>query len=207
MELYSLPDGEYCTELELVEYKRELMFKNVKHIVSVGFLITFFSLALWGSIEKDRKPVIFLSPLDKVATEALAMESTKSADIVPVEYVNNNTLYGGATWYGTGEDECIECGKHYDENGKLFYRMANGQILDDKAHTVACRMGKGNSCDQFPVGSTVEIENLDNNMVVIAKVTDVGGLRDGILLDLTKGTRDALNGDRTLKNIKVTKIK
>ena len=98
-------------------------------------------------------------------------------------------LEGMATWYGTGETECLGCRKDRI--------MANGQVLDDKALTVAC--GVGGSCKMFPLGSRVKIINTENGMTVYAVVTDTGGFQQGKyakmgrILDVTKAVRDRLN--------------
>ena len=116
------------------------------------------------------------------------------------------SLKGEASWYGTGEGECLGCAPHYNEDGYPYYVMANGEILNDSIKTVACRMGAGNSCDQFPIGSKVRIRNLENNMMTEARVTDVGGLRPGRIIDMSKKVRDSLNAFGNIQ-VEVTLIK
>ena len=81
------------------------------------------------------------------------------------------------TWYGASEEECLDCPKHFDENG-LYYLMSNGERLDDKKFTVAHRT--------LPFGTRVKFLRDDGDgggRVVEALVTDRGNLYD---FDLSK---------------------
>jgi rare lipoprotein A (peptidoglycan hydrolase) len=94
---------------------------------------------------------------------------------------------GIASWYGTGEDECLGC------NPRRI--MANGQRLDDDKKTAACSVG--GTCKTFPVGSRVRILNLENKMLTTALITDTGGLLKGTdkerSIDVSKAVKDAIN--------------
>jgi len=109
---------------------------------------------------------------------------------------NRPHLEGKASWYGTGENECMGCLKHYDENG-LYYIMSNGQRLDDNKATMAC--GVYNSCDMFPVGSKVLVQNVANGMFTEVRVTDRGSLMYGTpnvkIADLTKEVMKKINAE------------
>ena len=124
-----------------------------------------------------------LSPLSEVKIEKVeAVEEVK-------EY------FGEASWYGTGEGECLGCSENLI--------MANGQKLDDTKLTVAC--GLSNSCKYLNLGDKLLITNLDNSKQVIVVVTDKGGLRAGRLLDVSKAVRDILEFEG-LANIKFSII-
>jgi len=100
---------------------------------------------------------------------------------------------GEASWYGTGEKECLGCSKNRT--------MANGQKLDDSKFTVAC--GLKSTCKNWKMGTKIRIENLKNGKTVEAIVTDKGGLREGRIIDVSKAVRSALQFTSVAK-VKVT---
>jgi len=90
--------------------------------------------------------------------------------------------FGSASWYGTGENECLGCSKNRI--------MANGKKLDDNKLTVEC--GLKSSCKYLKMGTKILITNLDNLKQVEAVVTDKGGLREDRLIDVSKEVKRQL---------------
>ena len=90
-------------------------------------------------------------------------------------------LEGWASWYGTGENECLGC------NPERI--MANGERLDDNKKTIAC--------NHYPLGTKVLVQNLREDgtgMFTEAVITDRGGFgKYNRVADLSKAVRDAIN--------------
>ena len=130
------------------------------------------------------EPIISITPTPTLFPEAEAeVKARKEGKI----------LEGEATIYTDTIDGCLGCKPHYDENGKLYFIMANGERLDVKKRTVAC--GVGTSCKVFPVGTTVVVQNLENGMFTTAVVTDTGGFGKlyGRILDMTPAVANRIN--------------
>ena len=101
-------------------------------------------------------------------------------DVEAVEY--DERVHLGEKWYGTASyysiDGCVGC------NDRRI--MANGVRLDDNIATVAF--------NKLPLGSTVRIRNLKNDMIVTVEVTDTGGFeRLGRIADLSLKTKRMIN--------------
>ena len=78
---------------------------------------------------------------------------------------------GYASWYGS------------DEDGFSGKATANGEFFDPEQYTCAHRT--------LPLGSFVEVENLDNQKRTVLRVNDRGPFIKGRILDLSKrGARD-----------------
>ena len=95
---------------------------------------------------------------------------------------------GVASWYGTGENECLKCNKYYDEDG-LYYIMANGERLDDNRLTVAHKT--------IPLGTKIKFlrdEGDGSGLVVEAVVADRGPYVAGISWDFSKAVWSRLGG-------------
>ena len=95
---------------------------------------------------------------------------------------------GIASWYGTGEDECLGCRKFYDENG-LYYLMSNKERLDDDKLTVAHKT--------LPLGTKVKFlrdEGDGSGLVVTVTVTDRGPYVEGRSWDFSKAVWSRLGG-------------
>lgn len=98
----------------------------------------------------------------------------------PTTRVVSNTWIGKGSIYSRAG--CLGC--------SATLTMANGETLDDDAHTVAFNWA--------PLNSFVRITNLDNGMEVVARVTDTGGFNAlGRVIDITPGTNHALGGIKT----------
>lgn len=150
-------------------------------ILILIFLLVF---VLVSYFYQSNKPLI--SP---VAGNWMDIKVVK-AEEKPVEY------FGTASWYGTGENECLGCSKNRT--------MANGQRLDDNKLTVAC--GLKSSCKYLKMGDKILITNLDNSKQVEAVVTDKGGLRVGRILDVSKAVKSSL-GMKGIGKVKISIIK
>ena len=105
-------------------------------------------------------------------------------------YVSTYTAtYGG----------CLGCFKYYDSNGQLYYKMANGERLDDRNYTIAF--------NHLPLGTHVSLVNLSNSHSVAATVTDRGGFEEccNRIADLSLAVATSL-GTRTDKDLVEIKI-
>ena len=130
------------------------------------------------------EPLITITPTPTLFPEAEAeIKARKEGKI----------LEGEATIYTDTIEGCLGCKPHYDENGELYFVMANGERLDSKKRTVAC--GVGTSCKVFPLGTTVVVQNLENGMFTTAIVTDTGGFGKlyGRILDMTPAVANRIN--------------
>lgn len=101
----------------------------------------------------------------------------------------------GQFWEGTAS--------YYSKTGCLGCRadqsMANGEIFDENALTLAFM--------KAPLNSLVLITNTDNNLTVLAKVTDHGGFEPyGRIADLSLGLRNKIQG-KDLTPVKITLLK
>jgi 3D (Asp-Asp-Asp) domain-containing protein len=128
--------------------------------------------------------MVSITPTPTLFPEAEAEEKARK---------EGKILEGEATIYTDTIEGCLGCKPHYDENGRLYFIMANGEILDVKRRTVAC--GVGTSCKVFPIGTTVVVQNLENNMFTTAVVTDTGGFGRlyGRILDMTPAVASRIN--------------
>lgn len=171
---------------------------NKGRYFSTGRLIHFTLLSIFAIIavlaffkwDSERQPMY--NPL--IEGSVVLVKPAIAKEVVRREGLPSQRQ-GQASWYGTGEGQCLGCGSRMI--------MANGQKLDDTKNTVACRVG--DSCKQFPVGSKVKIINLDNMMTTTAWVTDTGGLRPGRILDVSIAVKKHLNM-AGLANVQVTRI-
>ena len=100
-----------------------------------------------------------------------------------------------ATWGG-----CLGCKKWYTPEGQLYYRMANGEILDDGNFTIAF--------NYLPLGSRVSLVNRDNARSVAATVTDRGGFEEccGRIADLSVAVANALAAKTDSSLIEISKV-
>lgn len=147
--------------------------------------------------DADERYKKLITPLPENAPEATP-EATKSAEPTPSptttpkpkQTSQTKVWEGKASWYGTGEKECLGC------HPEMI--MANGQKLDDTKHTIAF--------NRLPLGSKVRVYNVDNGLFVDATVTDTGGFeRHDKIADLTKAVRDAIGGKSTT-NVRIEQI-
>jgi len=93
-------------------------------------------------------------------------------------------IEGQASWYGATPEECLGCNPNFI--------MANGEKLDGKVKTIACAVGT--TCNDFPIGSLVEVINLENMMTTNARVTDTGGFaKYNRVADISKAVKGAIN--------------
>ncbi len=137
--------------------------------------------------------VVIVSPIPEepiatpTPTQAPELEAKEKAR------ENGKILEGEATIYYDTIEGCLGCQPHYDENGNLYFVMANGERLDSNRKTVAC--GVGTSCNQFPLGTIVVVQNVENGMLTTAEVTDAGGFGKlyGRILDMTPAVASQIN--------------
>ena len=98
------------------------------------------------------------------------------------------TNTGMASWYGTGENECLKCPKYYDENG-VYYLMSNRERLDDDKLTVAHKT--------IPLGTKIKFLNDrgdGSGHTVVATVKDRGPYVEGRSWDFSKAVWSRLGG-------------
>lgn len=155
--------------------------------------------------DNNRQPDLIVFEADKpmVASNlrvpnADAYEAPDPCELAVVECEDEHTYEsaswtGLATWYGTGEGECVGCSENVV--------MANGQPLDDTAFTCAFNYA--------PLGTRLRVTNLSNRLSTECLVTDTGGFtaakyaRNGQtrIVDLTKAVRDSLAAGGTTEVI------
>ncbi len=131
-------------------------------------------------------PAVIVSPIPEEET-VVTPTPTQAAELEAKEEARKNgrILEGWATFYEETIEGCRGCRPHYDENGQLYFVMANGQRLDDEAFTVAC--------NDFPLGTKVVVQKVDEEgggRIVTATVTDRHGAN--IVVDMTKAVRDSI---------------
>jgi len=99
-------------------------------------------------------------PPASIASTRTAMDGRSTSDAQP--YIEE----GMASWYGGNDD------------GFAGRPTASGEIFDPEQYTCAHRT--------LPLGSFVEVENLDNHKRTVLRVNDRGPFIKGRILDLSK---------------------
>jgi len=117
---------------------------------------------------------LVLSPFILVK-EAPTQEANSDLMQVEEQVEDKQTWVGKASYYSW--DGCVGC----DPNRI----MANGEVLDDNAYTVAF--------NELPLGTYVMVRNLANGQFVTAQVTDTGGFdKLDRIIDLTIAVKNAI---------------
>ena len=110
------------------------------------------------------------------------------------------SIRGYVSHYSAKWGSCLGCPPHYDEKGQLYYVTASGDRLDDNRLTIACT-------DDFALGSTLSLVNLDNLKSVSVVCNDRGGFNtpkyNNRIADLVPAVQKALGTvtDKTLVEI------
>ena len=126
----------------------------------------------------------YLEHMDRLQEENTELKRLNSS--FTEEHERQVGWTGEASYYSW--DGCIGC------NAERI--MANGEVLDDTKRTLAF--------NYLPMNTMVVIENLANNMITTARVTDTGGFTKlGRIADLSVATKNAINCEG-LCNIKLT---
>ncbi len=162
-------------------------------LLLIGAVVGVVIFLCWIYLPSGQKEI--LSPVgDGYSFDVPTPTPTVNKALTPDKY-----WVGVASWYGAGATECLGCRKYFDGN-TFYYVMANGQRLDDSKHTIAF--------NRLPLGTKVRIQNLDNNMMVDAVVSDTGGFEEpkyNKIADLTKAVRNALNASGNVR-VKIWRI-
>jgi len=175
------------------------MNKLKKHRSEIVWGLVVIFLVLCATCFKN-KQIVFRSP---VLIETISPASDNWAEVKMNEMiqealeekcpVSEPEATRGDKWVGIAsyysEEGCIGCPPHFDENGKLFYRTANGEVFNDENKTIAF--------NELPLGTIVRVRNLENNMIVKVPVTDRHGADNEKygwrIADLSLGTKKAIN--------------
>ena len=182
-----------------------IKFTNLKHYYKVSIwiskvslwfiLIVCFVIGAVMALKRLEKPKTIVSPVPEEPMITITPTPTlfPEAEAEIKARKEGKILEGEATIYTDTIEGCLGCKPHYDENGELYFVMANGERLDSKKRTVAC--GIGTSCEVFPLGTTVVVQNLENGMFTTAEVTDTGGFGKlyGRILDMKPGVANQIN--------------
>ena len=185
--------------------RKMIKFTNLKHHYKVSIWIS--KISLWFilllcfvigavmALNRLKTPKTIVSPVPEEPKITITPTPTLFPEAEAEEKARKEgkILEGEATIYTDTIEGCLGCKPHYDENGKLYFIMANGERLDVKRRTVAC--GVGTSCKVFPLGTTVVVQNLENGMFTTAVVTDTGGFGKlyGRILDMTPAVASRIN--------------
>jgi len=107
---------------------------------------------------------------------------------------------GYVSSYGEGYGNCLGCTPRYDQNGQLWYQMANGERLDDARFTIAFF-----DLSLIPLNSRVSVTNLTNGKSTGAVVTDTGGFMECCdrIADLSIATAQAIEAKTDLDLIEI----
>lgn len=188
-----------------LSFKEMIKFTNLKHHYRVSvwigkttlwfILIVCFVIGAVMALKRLEKPKTIVSPVPEEPEITITPTPTlfPEAEAEIKARKEGKILEGEATIYTDTIEGCLGCKPHYDENGELYFVMANGERLDDKRKTVAC--GVGTSCKLFPLGTTVVVQNVENGMFTTAVVTDTGGFGRlyGRILDMTPAVANQIN--------------
>ena len=133
----------------------------------------------------------------KLPKGAYINDSTNAQEEQKNVWKANNPISGYVSTYTATYGGCLGCTKYYDEKGQLYYKMANGEKLDDNRLTIAFY-----NLGIMPLGTRVSLVNRTNGKSIVATVTDTGGFMDccGRIADLSLATANAI-GARTDKDI------
>jgi rare lipoprotein A (peptidoglycan hydrolase) len=141
------------------------------------------------------RPEIFLPALEEKRLKEKIKESQKTPENALSQIPDaNQNLTKQAPSTNTGQVAGVWQGvaSYYSISGCIGCRadrlMANGQPLSDNSLTIAFM--------RAPLNSTVRVTNLNNNVSVIARITDTGGFESlGKIADLTLGVKNAIGGE------------
>ncbi len=127
------------------------------------------------------------------ASPVTTVTAIKSKTLIPRTYSGSNVVMEGiASYYSKAG--CLGC-------NPLFV-MANGQVLDDNALTMAIGADK-----KHLVGYNARVTNLANGQSVVVRITDTGGFyKDKYgnrVADLTIGTKEAIGIKGGLGKVRV----
>lgn len=140
-------------------------------------LISFLLIAFLSLSKQEKKPVIKVSPVEASASASLAPHGV----IQEVIAKEPDYIEGEASYYSRAG--CLGCNE--------ARVMANGQVLDDEALTLALtpeEVSKGKRLNDI-----VTVQNVDNGKTVKAKVTDTGGFaKYNRVADLSVATKNAV---------------
>ena len=109
-------------------------------------------------------------------------------------YVSTYTAtYGG----------CLGCKQYFDEKGQLYYKMANGEKLDDNRLTIAFY-----DLGIMPLGTRVSLVNRTNGKSIVATITDTGGFMAccGRIADLSLATANAIGARTDIDLVEITEV-
>lgn len=157
-------------------------FALISAFVGMGLVVLFVGAITFGEFytkwRKDNEwqfPIQWVGFIKKINQQDEVVKEPVVQEIVEEE---KKAVWGGkASWYGATKETCLGC----DEN----FIMANGKKLDDRIRTIAF--------NDLPLGTMVEVTNVDNGLMEIVEVTDTGGFENhGKIADLSKALKDSL---------------
>ena len=148
------------------------------------FTIVFIALISWGILS-----IIFHGGRRGANLMPTKITPTPTPVAYQPHFVFGRTFRGEASWYS--KDYCLGC------NPQRL--MANKKPLDDDKPTIAMQ--------RLPLGTLVEITNMQNGMIALAMVTDRGGFeRLGRIADFTPRVRNLLNCYGTCPDVVIKEI-
>src|SRR3990167_2456019 len=113
------------------------------------------------------------------------------------------TYTGYVSTYTATYEGCVGCKTYWDEKGQLYYKMANGEKLDDNRLTIAFY-----NLGIISLNSRVSIVNRSNGKSIVATVTDTGGFMDccNRIADLSLATANAIGAETDKSIIEISEV-
>ena len=187
-----------------LSFKEMIKFTNLKHHYRVSVWIS--KTTLWfivviclvvGAViglKRLEQPKTIVSPIPEEPMITITPTPTlfPEAEAEIKARKEGKILEGEATIYTDTIEGCLGCKPHYDENGELYFIMANGERLDDKKRTVACGVGLPARFSSWDNGGS---SKFGKRHVYHGGVTDTGGFGKlyGRILDLTPAVANRIN--------------
>lgn len=180
-------------------------FKHAK-LMTCGIIILFFFLltSVYGIksffdkytiVSPIQRRVMITQPKPSVKPSATPSPKPQSAApakkviaLVPQANAASKTITGKVSYYSHAG--CLGCGANQI--------TASGESFDENAMTLAVVPGS------LPMGTMVQVTNLDNGKSITAKVNDTGGFaKYNRIADLSLGLYNALGAKTDISNIEL----
>ena len=153
-----------------------------------------------GNITTDSKE----SPMGSDgSTDQKRLDNTNWTNEQKNVWKAKSPISGYVSTYTATYGGCLGCKQYFDEKGQLYYKMANGEKLDDNRLTIAFY-----DLGIMPLGTRVSLINRTNGKSIVATITDTGGFMDccNRIADLSLATANALGARTDLDIVEITEV-